>query len=534
MGTRAGVPVHTQGSLLDGRYRVLKHLGSGGMASVLLCRDERLDRLVAVKRLHADSPADVERRFVREAKLGASLNHANLVSVFDTATDEEGVLIVMEYVQGEPLSRALRHGPLEPERIATMAIELGDALDHAHSQGVVHRDVKPANVLLRDDGVTKLVDLGIATASDQTRITHSGTVLGTAAYMAPEQLEGDEAGPPADVYAMAVVCFEALAGERPRSGRTPLEMAQRIDVEPPPDLREHWPKAPPAAAELLMRGMARGPAERPSSAGELGRELARGLEDDPATAPTHRFTRETAAPPRGMRPTGEARPSGPGVQPIGAATGIGRGAGEPGRLLRAPGGRARRPGRSRGLVIGLAAAFAAIALVAIIGALASGGGDDKPSKAGSERPRAERPLLRERPRQQQKSGSGQESSPQPNQPPAGQAPAKPAPAPAPAQSNSPSAGAADGAGLNQQGFDLMNQGRYDDAIPVLQRAVRSFPPGTSDLNYAYALYNLGKSLRLAGRPDDAIPVLEKRLQIPNQTETVRRELELARRDAARG
>src|SRR5215211_5180637 len=500
MGTRAGVPVHTQGSLLDGRYRVLKHLGSGGMASVLLCRDERLDRLVAVKRLHADSPADVERRFVREAKLGASLNHANLVSVFDTATDEEGVLIVMEYVQGEPLSRALRHGPLEPERIATMAIELGDALDHAHSQGVVHRDVKPANVLLRDDGVTKLVDLGIATASDQTRITHSGTVLGTAAYMAPEQLEGDEAGPPADVYAMAVVCFEALAGERPRSGRTPLEIAQRIDVDPPPDLREHWPKAPPAAAELLMRGMARGPAERPSSAGELGRELARGLEDDPATAPTHRFTRETAAPPRGMRPTGEARPSGP----------------------------------SRGLVIGLAAAFAAIALVAIIGALASGGGDDKPSKAGSERPRAERPLLRERPRQQQKSGSGQESSPQPNQPPAGQAPAKPAPAPAPAQSNSPSAGAADGAGLNQQGFDLMNQGRYDDAIPVLQRAVRSFPPGTSDLNYAYALYNLGKSLRLAGRPDEAIPVLEKRLQIPNQTETVRRELELARRDAARG
>jgi eukaryotic-like serine/threonine-protein kinase len=106
------VPVHTQGSVLDGRYRVLRHLGSGGMASVLLCQDERLDRPVAVKRLHADSPEEVERRFVREAKLGASLNHPNLVSVFDTATDAEGVLIVMEYVEGEPLSRALRRGPL--------------------------------------------------------------------------------------------------------------------------------------------------------------------------------------------------------------------------------------------------------------------------------------------------------------------------------------------------------------------------------------------------------------------------------------
>src|SRR5688572_6994517 len=136
------------------------------MASVLLCRDERLGREVAVKRLHADSPAETEQRFLREAKLGASLNHPNLVSVFDTAIDDEGVLIVMEYVEGEALSRALKRGPLDHARVAAMARDLGDALDHAHEQGVVHRDVKPANVLLRRDGVTKLVDLGIATASD--------------------------------------------------------------------------------------------------------------------------------------------------------------------------------------------------------------------------------------------------------------------------------------------------------------------------------------------------------------------------------
>ena len=189
------MPVSTQGTLLAGRYRVLRHLGSGGMASVLLCRDERLDREVAVKRLHADSPADTEQRFVREGEARASLNHPNLVSVYDTAVDDEGVLIVMEYVPGESLAAALRHGPLGPRRVARMARELGAALDHAHAQGVVHRDVKPANVLLRDDAVAKLVDLGIATAADTTRITRSGTVLGTAAYMAPEQLEGREPGP---------------------------------------------------------------------------------------------------------------------------------------------------------------------------------------------------------------------------------------------------------------------------------------------------------------------------------------------------
>ena len=289
--------MHTQGSLLDGRYRVLRHLGSGGMASVLLCEDERLGRQVAVKRLHADSPVDVEQRFTREAKLGASLNHPNLVSVFDTATDDEGVLIVMEYVEGEPLSRMLRRGPLRPEEVTSMVRDLGDALDHAHSQGVVHRDVKPGNVLIREDGVTKLADLGIATASDGTKITRSGTVLGTAAYMAPEQLDGRGAGPPADVYALAAISFEALSGRRPREGGTPLEIAHRVATEGPPDLLDAWPTAPKEAARVLQRGMALEPEDRPKSAGEFARELTRGLEDAPEeTRKTRRlFGRESKA-----------------------------------------------------------------------------------------------------------------------------------------------------------------------------------------------------------------------------------------------
>ena len=272
------------------------------MASVLLCTDERLGRQVAVKRLHADQPGEVERRLVREAKLGASLNHPNLVAVFDTATDDEGVLIVMEYVEGEPLSRALRHGPLERrQRFGRMAVELGDALDHAHAHGVVHRDVKPSNVLLRRDGVTKLVDLGIATAVGHTRITGSGVVLGTAAYMAPEQLDGRPAESPADVYAFSCVCFEALSGRRARKGRTAIEIAHRIATEPPPDLREALPEASPATAALLARGMARDPAERPASAGELGRELRRELGSAPAAA----APRPTASP----RPAAAAAPT---------------------------------------------------------------------------------------------------------------------------------------------------------------------------------------------------------------------------------
>src|SRR5215213_4637109 len=264
--------------MLDGRYRVLRHLGSGGMASVLLCEDERLGRRVAVKRLHADSPADVELRFNREAKLGASLNHPNLVSVFDTTTDDEGVLIVMEYVAGEPLSRMLRRGPLRPEEVSVMVRDLGDALDHAHAQGVIHRDVKPANVLIRRDGMTKLADLGIATASDGTRITRSGTVLGTAAYMAPEQLDGGEAGPAADIYALAAIAFEALSGKKPREGRTPMEIAHKIATDGPPDLRDAWPNAPKAAAQVLQRGMALKPEDRPPTASALARELADALQ----------------------------------------------------------------------------------------------------------------------------------------------------------------------------------------------------------------------------------------------------------------
>ena len=502
------MPVHTQGSLLGGRYRVLRHLGSGGMASVLLCQDERLDRQVAVKRLHADSPSDVEQRFVREAKLGASLNHPNLVSVFDTATDEEGVLIVMEYVEGEALARTLKRGPLESDRVAAMVRDVGAALDHAHAQGVVHRDVKPGNVLLRRDGVTKLVDLGIATAQDHTRLTHSGMVLGTAAYMAPEQLEGRETTPATDVYALAVVAYEALTGERAREGRTPLELAHRIATSPPPDLRETLPGASPQAAEVLKQAMSHDPQDRPRSAGELATGLARALEEPP-TAPTRavpptRTERRPApipaAAPAAAKPPPPARPAPPARQ---------------------RGDRGRRP---IGAIV-LALIFLALAAATVIAAVLSSGDDGEPQTA-------------DRPAQQQDGRGNADRERQQQEPQAEeQQPAQPAPAPEQEPEPQEPSGSLDperGAQLNEEGYALMQQGDYAGAVPILQEAVASWPEDSQDINYAYALFNLGKSLNRSGDPEAAIPYLEKRLNWPDQRETVQAELDLAKRNAGRG
>lgn len=451
------------------------------MASVFLCEDERLGREVAIKRLHGETPVpDGASRFEREARLGASLNHPGLVAVFDTVPDDEGDLIVMEYVPGESLADALKRGPLSSERAVAVVSALAAALDHAHARGVLHRDIKPGNVLLRDDGVVKLADLGIATAAEQTRITKSGTVLGTAGYMSPEQLQGEEAEIRSDVYSLAVVAFEALAGKKARPGSTPLEVAHQIATAPPPDLREAWPDAPPAAAETLARGMARHPRDRPTSAGELAAGLRRAFEQ-----PTTRTTRQVAS--------WAARPE---LGPV-----------------------SRSMGENRRAPRWLPAAGLAAVVAAVIALIAVGGGGDRAGNDSSGRAGGH-------PADEAKPKDRAEAQPAPAPEPAAEEPA----AEADAEPVS-GGGETSGAALNAEGFELMQAGRYDEAIPVLERAVAAFPEGTTDLNYAYALYNLGRSLRLAGRPDEAVPILERRLEIPNQTDTVRRELELARRSS---
>src|SRR6476661_3683721 len=294
--------VGTTPTVLAGRYRVLDRLGSGGMATVFLAEDKRLGRKVAVKRLHSDSPEDAAQRFEREAKVGASLSHPNLVTVFDTVADDEGVLIVMEYVEGENLAELMARERVPAEQAVSIIRQVAGALDHAHQAGVVHRDIKPANILISPDGKAKLVDLGIATASERTQITVAGTVLGTPSYMAPEQLEGGRITKAVDIYALGAVAYELLSGSKARQGRTPVEIAHQIASDPTPDLREVWEQAPPEAAATLCGAMARDPRDRPRTAGEL----ARGLDDSfkaTTPAPQPATTRPTVPLPRDERPT---------------------------------------------------------------------------------------------------------------------------------------------------------------------------------------------------------------------------------------
>jgi eukaryotic-like serine/threonine-protein kinase len=205
-----------------GRYRVVRRLGSGGMAAVLLAEDERLERLVALKRLHSELDPGLVERFNREARLGASLNHPNVVRVFDVFEEDSVTTLVLEYVDGENLAQALRRGPMAPDQALAVLEPLAEALDHAHSNGVIHRDVKPANVLIAQDGTVKLADLGIAKGRDATRVTSSEAAIGSAPYMAPEQLAGDEVTAAADIYALAALAFEVVSGRRARTGDSPM------------------------------------------------------------------------------------------------------------------------------------------------------------------------------------------------------------------------------------------------------------------------------------------------------------------------
>ena len=289
---------------LAGRYRVVRRLGSGGAATVFLAQDTHLDRRVAIKRLHTGSPEDAAQRFTREAKVGASLNHPHLVTVFDTLADQESVLIVMEYVEGTDLAEAIRRRSLHQGASLDVLEAVAGALDYAHGRGVVHRDVKPSNVLVRADGVVKLADLGIAKALEDTDITHSGAVIGTLLYMSPEQLAGKGVSASSDLYSLALIAFELLSGERAREPG-PVSSIDR-QAQTPPDLRESNPEAPRAAVEILRGALDPDPERRPLSACGFVADLRAALAQSPAGRAA--AVTEPVAPPTALQETAEAAP----------------------------------------------------------------------------------------------------------------------------------------------------------------------------------------------------------------------------------
>ncbi len=384
----------TDGTEIAGRYRIESRLGLGGMSTVHLALDTRLERHVAVKLLAehlADDPTFVSR-FQREALAAARLVHPNVVQVFDSGLDPASGrhFIVMEYVPGQSVAQILRdRAELGLEETVSIVVQACHGLDYAHRQGVVHRDVKPGNLLRTPDGIVKLADFGIARATDQSSITQVGSVLGTAAYLSPEQAAGEEAGPRADLYSLGVVTYQCLAGRLPYEAASLSELVLKQQREAPPRLDQLRGDVSPALAAAVSVALSIHPRDRYDSARTMGEAL-----DHAATAPTEATSATnvlgatgatSVLPPRGGEPYespgGAAAPVRP-RQPVprrrqagaaGAAAGAGAAAakaGRDGQGAHAPSdpARPRKPRRTGRvlavlLIIALVAAGVGIAIV---------------------------------------------------------------------------------------------------------------------------------------------------------------------------
>lgn len=251
-------------AVLAGRYELHTRIAIGGMATVWRAVDDVLAREVAVKVLHEHLAADeaFRERFRREAVSAAKLTHPNVVGLYDTGRDGDHTFLVMELVEGPTLKDLLADGPLPVGQAARVGVQVARALAYAHARGLVHRDVKPANILITADGTVKVTDFGIAKADQADDLTSTGTVLGTAAYVAPEQIRGETVTGAADQYSLGVVLYEALTGEQPFQGDSPLATAaQRLEHDPRP-VRDLRPQVPRGLDGALQRAVAREPGDR--------------------------------------------------------------------------------------------------------------------------------------------------------------------------------------------------------------------------------------------------------------------------------
>jgi serine/threonine-protein kinase len=473
------------GLTLPERYQPLRRIAKGGMATVWCARDRTLDRNVAIKLLAAPYAHDqlAGRRFTREARAAARLSgHANVVTIYDVGrampSDEVPLgrpFIVMEYLAGGTVADALRLGELDQPMVLEWLREAAGALDYAHRRGVIHRDVKLSNFLLDRHRVLHVADFGIAQLGTEETLTSSGQVFGTAAYLAPERALGLAATESSDRYALAVAAFELLVGERPFRAEHFAAQARQHVEDPPPSASHRNPALPRALDAVLARGMAKAQEERYRTAGELVEAIEQAL------------TRARA----GRLPPPKV------VSPPPAVT--------------VYGGR----GRSRiAAVTALSAALLAVVLAAGAAILPSSAHPALVAHVHAvhaqhrAKPSSREPLPARDPGRSHHKAAAHTS------PPASTTTTTPAPP--------PPTGAAT---LAAQGHQLMLGGNYHGAIQVLRQAVATAP--RSSLTYAYALYDLGRSLRLAGDPRAAVPILWRRLQIPDQTDTVRAELTLA-------
>jgi serine/threonine-protein kinase len=498
------MPVSEHRIALPARYRVVRHIANGGMASVWAAHDELLGRLVAVKVLSPAYAQDerANRRFLREARAGARLSECrHVVTVYDIGEHEGQPFMVMEHFAGGTLADRLRSGREIPRALALRWLrEAAEALDCAHRHDVVHRDVKPANLLLDESARLAVGDFGIATVATEASVTQTGQVLGTAAYISPEQARGEPATAASDRYALAVVAFELLTGRRPFDGDHPAAQARAHVEASVPAASSAGDGLPPTVDGVLRAGMAKDPASRPPSASELLDGLEDAIDGGVASSeaptavvtPTTTPARGAGAPRRPTAPRESAAPRDPAPPRTPAA---------------AP--RRRWPGLAALAALAVVAG-AAIAIAASTGG-GGGGGSSSPTTQASA-PRTTQSTATQQP----------PAAPQP------QGKAKPKSKP---KAVAPPTASSDPVVLNNQGFSLIQQGQPAQAVAPLQRSVDAFRTAgrKAEIDYAYALFNLGNALRLSGRPADAIPFLEERLAVSKYKRgVVEKELKTAR------
>ena len=279
---------------LADRYQLTRIVGRGGMGEVWAARDIRLGRDVAVKRLspHLASEPGVRERFDVEARAAAGLNHPNVVAVFDSGEHEGIPFLVMELLPGRTLADELVDGPLDPGRARQVGGEVLAALAASHAAGILHRDVKPGNVLLGADGAVKVADFGIAKSTEALDLTTTGTIVGTAAYLAPERLAGQPATAQADLYAVGVLLYEALSGLKPFAADTPMGLLRAVEAQDPVPLAEARPGLDPSLVATVERAMDPDPGRRFATASDMAAALQNrpmapvGAVADPAAAAT--------------------------------------------------------------------------------------------------------------------------------------------------------------------------------------------------------------------------------------------------------
>jgi serine/threonine protein kinase len=484
-------PVSTARISLPERYRIVRHLANGGMAGVWEAHDELLERSVAVKVLasHLSEDERARLRFEREARAAAGLSsHLHVVTIYDVGEHDGRAFMVMELMRGGTVGERLRAGRAIADETALRWLrEAAGALDAAHDAGVVHRDIKPANLLLDDRDRLAIADFGIARLAMEDQLTATGQVLGTAAYISPEQAVGEAATAASDRYALAVVAFELLTGDKPFQAEHFAAQARAHVEDAPPHATERDPSLPASVDGVLERGLAKDPGDRWESARAMVAALERAMGSSrPATAPTLPLP---APPPA----------SGGGPPP------------------------AAPPGRSSGWP--LLAGLAGLVLLAVVGFLLLSGGDGGRSNGG-EPSASTQPKTK--PRKKATPTPTAERTPTPT------ATSTPAPTATPAAPAGTDLGRA--SQLQVQGFNARRAGNYEQALALNQQALEACGDTVRLDPCGYALFEVGAALNALGRPDEAIAPLEQRLKLygDNGAGEVKDELKSARKAAHGG